>query len=163
MQFCIDCVHRKMIGVCEEYPDRVIDGDEGHDCEKFERGDGYDEHWFRNNPEWSDTTEHRSENPYEWGRMCAAQDACENAPFGSTGGMDKRTDMKAPNYVAKGQRDEWLKGYRDFCDTSYGLGWETAEWGWSAVVEIHPDNVTKVPDKDGKMVEVGEKGDSHDS
>lgn len=71
--------------------------------------------------------------PFDRGWMAAYQDRCENCPFASSGGMDNRKSMKAPSYIPEKDADEYLRGYRSYCDENYGEGWETAQWGWSHV------------------------------
>ena len=101
------------------------------------------------------TEQHRSENPHDWGYMNAMQDCCENCPFASSGGMDKREAMEAPEYVPEDQAEEYLRGYRAFCDESYGPGWETATWGWKPALQIDPKTSTiSVPDGKGGWKEV---------
>ena len=68
------------------------------------------------------TEQHSDEYSYNWGNMNALQDALENCPFGSSGGMDKREAMEAPDYVPEDQRESYLKGYRAYCDAHYGEG-----------------------------------------
>lgn len=77
-------------------------------------------------------------SPFNWGYMNAVQDDCENAPFASSGGMDKRLAMEAPEYVPADKAEEFLRGYRAYCHATYGPGWETGEWGWVPVLEIDP-------------------------
>jgi len=101
------------------------------------------------------TEPRRNSEPYDRGWMAAFQDRCENCPFASSGGMDKRTAMEAPDYVPADQREEYLRGYRGYCDEEYGPGWETARWGWTPVLQIDPKNSKiSVPDGKGGWTEV---------
>lgn len=104
-------------------------------------------------------TEPRSEDVFNWGFMNAMQDRCENCPFASSGGMDKRTAMEAPDYVPKDQTEEYLRGYRAYCEDNYGEGWETAQWGWAPALKIDPkDGSISVPDGKGGWTEVRNAG-----
>ena len=75
------------------------------------------------------------------GRSDASMDRYENAPFGSVGGIDKRTDMTAPYYIAEEDQKQYLDGYRAQCLEMFGEGWETCEFGWIPVLEIGDDDV----------------------
>lgn len=98
---------------------------------------------------------HRSRNPYNWGYMCAMQDDCENCQFASAGGMDKREAMEAPECVFEDQHEEYLRGYRAYCDDNYGEGWQTAKWSWGPALRIGPQTCTvSVPDGKGGWTEV---------
>ncbi len=74
---------------------------------------------------------------FKRGRTDAVQDACENAPFASSGGMDKRTAMVAPSYISTGDEKEWLRGYKAGCDLAHGPGWETGSFGWGPAITIN--------------------------
>lgn len=79
---------------------------------------------------------------FTWGYMDALQDRCENCPFASVGGLDRRTDMAVPGYVPQAQHTEYLRGYRAYCDEQYGQGWETARWVWTPALPIDPKGGT---------------------
>lgn len=70
------------------------------------------------------------------GMSDAAQDRCENAPFASVGGLERRTSMRAPSYVSSGDEGEYLRGYRYGALIAYGPGWETAGFGWQPAMTI---------------------------
>lgn len=75
-------------------------------------------------------------NTYDRARGDCAQDAYENAPFGSVGGLARRGSMTAPDYITAGQRDEYLRGYRDAARDMYGDDWETCSFGWAPAITI---------------------------
>ena len=78
-------------------------------------------------------------NAFGRGFSDAAQDACENVPFASIGGLDKRDDMKAPDYITPDERNAYLNGYRTFAAASYGNDWKTCSFGWSPALTIGGD------------------------
>jgi len=97
---------------------------------------------------------HRSEDPYNWGMTNAMQDDCENCHFASAGGPDKRTAMEAPSYVPEDQAEEFLRGYRAYCDEHYGEGWQTMKWGWHPALVIGGE---KGPTDESKIVNTPEE------
>lgn len=67
------------------------------------------------------------------------QDSCENAPFASVGGLDKREDMTAPAYITKhgdAYTAEWLRGYTTSACAMYGDDWRTCGFGWQPALTI---------------------------
>lgn len=64
------------------------------------------------------------------------QDFCENSAFASIGGLDQRDELKAPDYVEKGDEVEWLRGYEAAARALYGDDWRTCEFGWVPAVTI---------------------------
>ena len=69
-----------------------------------------------------------------------AQDASENVPFGSVGGLDMRTSMVAPIYERLGTADAeamYLRGYAWEARRSYGPDWRTCKFGWSHAITLH--------------------------
>lgn len=69
------------------------------------------------------------------GANCA-QDRCENVPFSSVGGLDKRSSMTAPKYIGEDDKEEYLRGYRDAAKSLYGDDWETCKFSFQPVLEI---------------------------
>lgn len=115
------------------------------------------------------TERHRSEDPFNWGMTCALQDDCENCHFGSSGGMDKREAMEAPDYVPEDQREAYLQGYRAYCDEHYGESWQTATRGWqkgptdeSKTVSTHEEAMSLDDAIDHAMAKAGEYEKSGD-
>jgi hypothetical protein len=68
------------------------------------------------------------------------QDRCENCPFASVGGLDRRSAMKAPGYVKIGQVADYLDGYRVMARELYGSDWETCEFSWQHALTIGDDD-----------------------
>lgn len=84
--------------------------------------------------------------------MDCVQDRCENAPFGSVGGLDKRAAMTAPDYIAEKDREEYLRGYRDQAKDLYGEEWQTCAFGWRPALTIpgtRPEDRGTGVDSDG--------------
>lgn len=77
------------------------------------------------------------------GERDAMQDACENAPFASIGGLGVRASAawELPKYVSEPCRDGYLRGYTDQCRRMYGEDWRTVEFGWVPAIEISKDGV----------------------
>ena len=65
-----------------------------------------------------------------------SQDYCENCPFASTGGLDKRADMVAPKYIIREEREEYLAGYRHAARVALGDNWATCSFGWGPALVI---------------------------
>ncbi|HUU23719.1 MAG TPA: DUF5662 family protein [Phycisphaerae bacterium] len=74
--------------------------------------------------------------PYARGKNDAYQDRCENVPFSSTGGLESRQNMTAPDYILPEEREAYLAGYAERCREMFGEDWRTCEFGWSAVMTI---------------------------
>ena len=70
------------------------------------------------------------------GYMNAYQDMCENAPFASVGGLEKRTAMVAPRYITPAEHGEYIRGYRVAAQLMYGKDWETCTFGWAPALNI---------------------------
>jgi hypothetical protein len=70
--------------------------------------------------------------------MDCYQDRCENVPFGSVGGIEKRSDMRAPAYITPEERASYLNGYRLQARNIYGDDWMTCEFGWKPALTIDP-------------------------
>jgi hypothetical protein len=66
----------------------------------------------------------------------AYQDRCESAPFGSTGGLENRHQMKAPKWIPEDVADSYLNGYRAECERLFGPDWQTCEFTWKPVLTI---------------------------
>lgn len=76
---------------------------------------------------------------HDRGREHCALDRCENAPFSSVGGLDARSNMVAPHYIAEADREEYLRGYRDEARSQYGEDWETCAFEWRAAITIESE------------------------
>lgn len=75
-------------------------------------------------------------DPFGRGFSDAGQDACENAPFASIGGLEKRTNMQAPSYITPAEQTLYLDGYRAFARATYGDDWRTCSFGWAPAMTI---------------------------
>jgi hypothetical protein len=75
-------------------------------------------------------------DPFYRGWHDAAQDACENCPFASIGGLERRGNMQAPSYITPKERQLYLDGYRGFARASYGSDWETCSFGWAPAMVL---------------------------
>lgn len=77
----------------------------------------------------------KSEN---WKRayLDCVQDACENCPFASIGGLTQRTAMAVPKYIRPEDAEEYLNGYRQAALEQYGPGWETCTFSWGPAIII---------------------------
>lgn len=85
---------------------------------------------------------------YSRGHDDAVQDAMENAPFASVGGLDRRREAfdgegtgLAPDYI-KEDRDGYLRGYAETAEKMYGPNWMTATFSWAPALVI-PANAEK--------------------
>lgn len=66
-----------------------------------------------------------------------AQDACENVPFASVGGLDKRDEMVAPEYEKPLlDKNMYLLGYAREARSMYGPDWRTCSFGWTPALTI---------------------------
>jgi hypothetical protein len=73
---------------------------------------------------------------FKRGHADCAQDACENAPFASVGGMDARKDMMRPHWISESDWPEYLRGYQVGAALCHGDGWEDANFGWSPALTL---------------------------
>ncbi len=64
------------------------------------------------------------------------QDRCENCPFSSVGGLERRSNMRAPEYVAAADAEDYLRGYRAQALDMYGADWATCSFSWSPAITI---------------------------
>ena len=81
---------------------------------------------------WLDETRTKA---FSHGASHCLQDACENAPFGSIGGLAAR-ETPVARFAEKGTEAEYLRGYIAGARAMYGADWRTCEFGWSKAVEI---------------------------
>ena len=68
-----------------------------------------------------------------------AQDACENVPFASIGGLEARDDPRPPNYddgVPLTNTNAYLFGYTATARAMFGADWRTCEFGWAPAMVI---------------------------
>jgi len=77
---------------------------------------------------------------YDRGELDCILDRCENVPFASVGGLDKRCAMKAPKYIKDCDKASYLKGYRDTAKRMYGEDWQTYAFSWQHVMTIGDDD-----------------------
>lgn len=75
---------------------------------------------------------------FVWGRQDCGQDACENVPFASIGGLESRLHPILPKYV-KGLMDEqaYLQGYCTEAFHMYGKDWQICQFGWQPALIIN--------------------------
>lgn len=77
-----------------------------------------------------------TEHPFDRGRSDAQQDAMENAPFASIGGLSKRAVPEVPGYIESADRDAWLAGYISECRAMHGDDWRTCSFAWKPALTI---------------------------
>lgn len=70
-------------------------------------------------------------SPFERAMLDAFDDSCQNCPFGSVGGLEKRGSMVAPSYITPAERETYLKGYQAAAKNMYGDDWATCAFGWA--------------------------------
>jgi len=76
----------------------------------------------------------------KWGEDNCIQDAFENAPFESVGGLEARNGkLRAPKYVPPEQAVSYLAGYISQARAMYGTDWATVKFGWYPAIEIKND------------------------
>ena len=76
------------------------------------------------------------ESTFRHAQVDAYQDYCENCPFASVGGLDKRADPKAPSYVPEDDKEEYVRGYISAVKEMYGDDWRTCEFSWQPALTI---------------------------
>lgn len=69
-----------------------------------------------------------------WG--ACVQNAYENAPFVSVGGLGARDNLLTPKYIAESDREEYIRGYEAAAWQLYGDDWRTCSFGWVPAVAI---------------------------
>ena len=73
----------------------------------------------------------------ECGMNDAMQDAFENCPFASIGGLDARSAPRVPEYInIDDDASAWLDGYEIQCHAMYGDDWRTCEFSWRPALTI---------------------------
>ena len=77
-------------------------------------------------------------NAFDRAKLDAYQDRCENVPFASVGGLDRRGSMFAPKYIDPIDREEYLRGYRAAAREMFGDDWESCVFGWAPAITIDP-------------------------
>lgn len=70
------------------------------------------------------------------GETDAYQDRCENIPFSGMGGLEKRADPTAPDYIEEGDRIRFLAGYQACCLAMFGQDWKTCSFGWKHAITL---------------------------
>ncbi len=73
---------------------------------------------------------------FDRARTDAMQDRCENVPFASVGGLDKRDCMTTPSYIDLRDATEYMRGYRSAAYMIYGADWQTCSFGWAPALSI---------------------------
>jgi hypothetical protein len=75
-------------------------------------------------------------DPYRRGTLDAAQDYCENCPFGSVGGLESRAALVAPKWITPAEHADYLQGYSEAARRMYGDDWRTCSFGWAPAITI---------------------------
>lgn len=70
------------------------------------------------------------------GSADAYQDRCENVPFSSVGGPEKRVQMERPGYITEEAWPMYRSGYEAQCRGLWGDDWQTAKFGWVPALTI---------------------------
>jgi len=73
------------------------------------------------------------------GALDCYQDRCENCAFASVGGLEKRGELKAPDYVNECDAKDYLEGYVAAAEEMFGEDWRTCEFEWKAALTIGAD------------------------
>lgn len=68
-------------------------------------------------------------DPFKRGLIDCVQDDCENIPFVSTGGLNRRKTPSVPYYIAQDEEQLYLDGYLSTARQLYGEDWATCELG----------------------------------
>jgi len=74
---------------------------------------------------------------YERGRTDCYLDRCENTPFASVGGLDKRDSPLAPKYIDPQHARGYIAGYESMSEDLYGSDWKTCSFSWKLAVTIN--------------------------
>lgn len=88
---------------------------------------------------WNEADFNDRSSDFMRGVMDASQDACENVPFASVGGLQQRAYyLSAPKYEGNPIKnvDEYLAGYKDAAWAMYGADWRTCEFSWKPALTI---------------------------
>lgn len=83
--------------------------------------------------EWVD---HPPTEAFKWGAQNCVLDVCENVPFASIGGLDKRAKPEAPAYVPEADRADYLRGYEAAAVEAIGEDWRTCTFRWRPAMRI---------------------------
>jgi hypothetical protein len=73
---------------------------------------------------------------FKRGFVDCIQDGCENAPFGSVGGLQARAALARPHYVSESDWPEYRAGYEWQAFSAYGPDWRTCEFSWGPALTI---------------------------
>ena len=94
------------------------------------------------------------QNNFDRGRLDCAQDGCENAPFGSIGGLKMREALASgdlnvvPSYIeGPWQRAEYARGYVAAATANYGTDWATCSFGWGPAITIGGSPTSRTPEE----------------
>jgi len=90
--------------------------------------------------EWIDEHVTNSEpNSFMRGCRDAMQDNMENCHFASVGGStsEPRWNLRAPEYIAPEDRDDYMRGYEFKCWQMYGEDWRTCDFSWAPALTIN--------------------------
>lgn len=87
-------------------------------------------------------------NTFDRARLDCVQDRCENCPFASIGGLDKRSAMVAPSYIeGTYARTEYVRGYQYAARDIFGDDWETCSFGWAPALVVNGSDAQGEGDK----------------
>jgi hypothetical protein len=81
--------------------------------------------------------------PYERGIQDCGLDDIENAHFSSIGGLNNRTNPKAPDYIKEEDKLEYLQGYIHRAKQLYGADWQTVKFEWKPALLIKDTGETQ--------------------
>lgn len=73
---------------------------------------------------------------WQRGRNDCYQDHCENAPFGSVGGLEKRGELQCPKWIKPEEAKDYLEGYIECAKELYGDDWQTCKFSWKPALTI---------------------------
>jgi len=80
----------------------------------------------------------------KWGEDNCIQDAFENCPFASVGGLDARQGkLRAPKYVAPHLAASYLAGYVRMAEQMYGKDWQIIKFSWQPALVIKDEQSTE--------------------
>lgn len=75
-------------------------------------------------------------SPFNRGRVDCMEDANENNPFGSVGGLDARKELARPSWIPEDHWDEYRRGYEFQARRWWGDGWRDVIFSWQVAVTI---------------------------
>lgn len=78
-------------------------------------------------------------HPFVCGFDDCVQDACENAPFASVGGLQAREAMGRPDWVQERNFEEYRRGYEAAAVVRFGADWRVADFKWQPSIKIESE------------------------